>query len=61
MGLRPYLPLEGLCVLLAEAENHLGALPMAFMAVLFSVVWLRVGEVAGLRLVDIPVPPWLQF
>ena len=34
VGLQPYLPLEGLCVLVERAELQPGALPMACVAVL---------------------------
>ena len=61
VGLQPYLPPEGLCVLVERAENQPGALPMACVAVLSWVLWLRVGEVSGLRMGDVSVPLWLRF
>ena len=61
VGLQPYLPPEGLCVLVERAENQPGALPMACVAVLSWVLWLRVGEVFGLRMGDVSVPLWLRF
>ena len=60
-GLQPYLPPEGLCVLAERAEVQPGALPMGCVAVLCWVLWLRVGEVSGLRMGDISVPLWLRF
>ena len=44
VGVQPYLPPEGLCVLVKRAELQPGALPMACVAVLCWVLWLRVGE-----------------
>ena len=61
VGFQPYLPLEGLCVLVERAELQAGALPMACVAVLCWVLWLRVGEVSGLRMVDVSFPLWMQF
>ena len=61
VGLQPYLPPEGLCVLVERAELQPGALPMACVAVLCWVLWLRVGEVSGLRMGDVSVPLWLRF
>ena len=39
VGLQPYLPPEGLCVLVERAEDQPGALPMACVAVLSWVLW----------------------
>ena len=60
-GLQPYLPPEGLCVLVERAELQCGALPIACVAVLCWIVWLRVGEVSGFRMGGISVPLWLRF
>ena len=56
VGLQPYLPPEGLCVLVERAELQPGALPMACVAVLCWVLWLPVGEVSGLRMGDVSLP-----
>ena len=61
VGLQPSLPLEGLCVLVERAELQPSALPMACVAVLCWVLWLRVGEVSGLRMGDVSVPLWLRL
>ena len=61
VGLQPYLPPEGLCVLFERAELQLGSLPMACVAVLCWVLWLRVSEVSGLRMGDVSLPLWLRF
>ena len=61
VGLQPYLPPEGLCVLVERAELQPGALPMACVAVLCWVLWLRVGKVSGLRMGDVSLPLWLRF
>ena len=61
LGFQPYLPPDGLCVLMERAELPLGVLPMACMAVLCWFLWLRVGEVSGLRMVDVSLPLWMQF
>ena len=61
VALQPYLPPEGLCVLGGSAQFQPGALPMACVAVLCWVLWLRVGEVSGLRMGDVSVPLWLRF
>ena len=61
MGFQPYLPPEGLCVLVQRAELQPGALPMAYVAVLCWILWLRVGEVSSLRMVDVSFPLWMQF
>ena len=58
---RPYLPPEGLCVLVEIADLQRGALPMACVAVLCWVLWLRVGEVSGLRTGDVSLPLWMRF
>ena len=44
VGLQPYLPHEGLCVLMERAELQPGALPMACVGVLCGVLWLRVAR-----------------
>ena len=61
MGLQPYLPPEGLCILVERAELQPGALPMACVAILCWVLWLRVGEVSGLGMGDASLPLWLRF
>ena len=61
VGFEPYLPPEGSCVLVERAELQPGALPMACVAVLCWVLWLRVGEVSGLRMGDVSLPLWLRF
>ena len=61
VGLQPYLPPEGLCVLVDRAQLHPGAPPMAGAAVLCWVLWLPVGKVSGLRMGDVSLPLWLRF
>ena len=61
VGFQPYLPFEGLCVLVERAELQPGALPMASVVVLCRVLWLTVGELSGLRMVDVSLPLWMQF
>ena len=56
VGFQPYLPSEGLCLVVERVESHPGAVPMACVAVLCWVLWLRVGEVSGLRLADVSLP-----
>ena len=56
LGFQPYLPPEGLCVLVERAEVQAQALPKAHVAVLCWVLWLRVGEVFGPRLADVSLP-----
>ena len=60
VGFQPYLPPGGLCVLVERAQLQLGALPMACVAVLCWVLWLRVGEVSGFRVGDVSLPLWLR-
>ena len=59
VDLQPYLPPKGLCVLVERAELQPGVLPMAFVADLCWVLWLAVGEVSGLRLVDVSLHLWM--
>ena len=61
VGFQPYLPPQGLYALVERAELQLGALPMAYVAVLRWVLWLRVGKVSGLRMVDVSLPLRNQF
>ena len=61
VGFHPYLPPEGLCVLVERAEVQPSALPMACVAVLCWVLWLKVGEVSGLRVGDVSLPLWMRF
>ena len=61
VGRQPYLALGGLCALLVGAVGSEDLEPVALVAVLCWVLWLRVGEVAPLRLGDVSVPCWLQF
>ena len=61
LGFQPYLPPEGLCVLAERVELQPGALPMACVAVLCCVLWLRVGEVSPLRKGDVSLPLWMRF
>ena len=59
VGLQPYFPPEGLCILVERAELQPSGLPMACMAVLGWVPCLKVGEVSGLRMGDVSLPLWL--
>ena len=61
VGFQPYLPPEGLCVVVEKAEVHPGALPMACVAVLCWVPWRWVGNLSGLRLADVSLLLWMQF
>ena len=61
VGFRPYLPPEGWCVLVERAQMLPGSLLMACVAVLCWVLWLRVGKVFGLCMLDVSLPLLMQF
>ena len=61
LGFQPYLPPQGLCVVVERAKVHRGALPMACVDVLCRGLWLKVGEVSCLHLWNVSLPLWMEF